>query len=192
MTCTVIGRVWCPVSKTFVFCGFQVPRKESRNSQGLFTTYQKNVAMDNQLVRLFIFIVLLFLLTADIKDILQALSTTATLGPYLTGWRPSHHHIQRRSSPSSGDTSSTPSRKVADKELGYKSQPQVQGGARLKVFYPSPKGRKKLRDIEATGTAQQEYVGRRVRHISQEEIFATLTGTTLRHDFNLSDASADF
>lgn len=54
--------------------------------------------MENQLIRLFILVVLVFLLTSDIKDLLDALSTTSTVGPYLSNWRPGqpqHQHGER-------------------------------------------------------------------------------------------------
>jgi len=47
--------------------------------------------MENQVIRLFILVVLVFLLTSDIKDLLDALSTTSTVGPYLSNWRPGKH-----------------------------------------------------------------------------------------------------
>jgi len=54
--------------------------------------------MENQLIRLFILVVLVFLLTSDIKDLLDALSTTSTVGPYLSNWRPGqpqHQHEEK-------------------------------------------------------------------------------------------------
>lgn len=146
--------------------------------------------MENQLIRLFILILLVFLLTSDIKDLLDALSTTATVGPYLSNWRSQHQaHARDNRPPPTTRSPTIKSRqekrsltiknnvgKTPDQLNGLGEGGEAEGELPAKFFTPIANGRRKLKSSERSI---------KIKRINPDDIFASLSGSCFFNLYNL-------
>lgn len=137
------------------------------------------LAMENQLVRLCILVVLVFLLTSDIKDLLEALSTTSTVGPYLTNWKsvPGPGEAQKRNSQ---HVSESYKRKFSNRRKRRENylqeqEKQLEGSGEeqyleddepVKFYTPIPTGR----------TSKTSKSQKKLNKVNPDNLFASLSG----------------